>query len=63
MKNIYYYLLFNKVFLNYQRKSTSGYAIQSVLLDGGGGILSLLQMIIDAFNNGKLKIISNNHNL
>ena len=33
---------------NYRRKSTVGWAINQVLLDTAGGILSLLQLVIDS---------------
>lgn len=33
---------------NYRRKSTVGWAIGQVLLDFGGGILSLVQLVIDS---------------
>jgi cystinosin len=37
-----------QVYLNYQRKSTVGWSIWQILLDFIGGILSLLQLIIDS---------------
>nr|XP_057929673.1 cystinosin isoform X2 [Doryrhamphus excisus] len=37
--------------MNYRRKSTVGWCIGNVLLDLSGGVLSILQMIIDAYNN------------
>ena len=37
-----------QVLLNYQRKSTVGWNIWNVLLDFSGGLLSLLQLILDA---------------
>lgn len=36
--------------MNYQRKSTVGWSIGNILLDFTGGILSVLQMILDAYN-------------
>lgn len=44
--------------LNYRRKSTSGWSIGNILLDFTGGILSMLQMILNAYNYGKIVIIS-----
>lgn len=41
--------------LNYRRKSTSGWSIGNILLDFTGGILSMLQMILNAYNYGKIK--------
>lgn len=37
-----------QVYLNYQRKSTEGWSIWQILLDFIGGILSLLQLVIDS---------------
>lgn len=34
--------------MNYTRKNTSGFRIEGVLLDVVGGVLSLLQLFIDA---------------
>ena len=39
--------------MNFQRKSTVGWSIGNVLLDFTGGSLSILQMIILSYNNGK----------
>lgn len=39
--------------MNYQRQSTVGYSIGGVLLDISGGLLSVLQMFLLAYNNGK----------
>lgn len=39
-----------QAFMNFQRKSTSGWSIGNVLLDFVGGVFSLLQMIILAIN-------------
>lgn len=38
--------------MNYQRQSTVGYSIGGVLLDITGGLLSVLQMFLLAYNNG-----------
>lgn len=38
--------------LNYRRKSTSGWSIGNILLDFTGGTLSMLQMILNAYNYG-----------
>ena len=37
-----------QVWTNYQRKSTVGWSIHQILLDLSGGILSLLQLILDS---------------
>lgn len=39
--------------MNYRRQSTSGWSIGNVLLDFTGGWLSMMQMILDAYNYGK----------
>lgn len=39
-----------QVYLNYILKSTVGWHIQNVILDFTGGILSIAQLIMDAFN-------------
>lgn len=41
--------------MNYKRKSTIGWSIGNVVLDFTGGILSMLQMIINADNYGMLQ--------
>lgn len=37
-----------QVYMNYRRKSTVGWSIWQILLDFIGGILSLLQLVIDS---------------
>lgn len=37
-----------QVWMNYQRRSTDGWSIGPILLDISGGVLSLLQLLIDA---------------
>nr|ACO14789.1 Cystinosin homolog [Caligus clemensi] len=39
-----------QAYMNYQRKSTLGWSIGNVLLDFTGGILSIGQMLVDAYN-------------
>ncbi|XP_011631176.1 cystinosin homolog isoform X2 [Pogonomyrmex barbatus] len=39
-----------QAFYNYRRKSTIGWSIGNIFLDFTGGILSMLQMILNAFN-------------
>lgn len=39
-----------QVYMNYIMKSTVGWHIQNVILDFTGGILSITQLIMDAFN-------------
>lgn len=42
-----------QVLMNYRRKSTGGFAISNRLLDLAGGLLSLLQMVLNGWNYGK----------
>src|SRR5271163_1064619 len=37
-----------QVWVNYKRKSTQGWSIWQILLDLTGGVLSILQLVIDA---------------
>ncbi|KAL3269897.1 hypothetical protein HHI36_008954 [Cryptolaemus montrouzieri] len=39
-----------QAYMNYKKKSTVGWSIGTVLLDFAGGILSMLQMILKAYN-------------
>lgn len=39
--------------MNYRRKSTVGWSIGNILLDFTGGLLSMLQMILNAYNYSK----------
>nr|XP_022916241.1 cystinosin homolog [Onthophagus taurus] len=41
---------FPQVYMNYKRKSTVGWNIYNILWDLGGGILSILQMGLNAYN-------------
>ncbi|EFA86516.1 cystinosin [Heterostelium album PN500] len=45
-----------QAWINYKRKSTTGWSIGNVLLDFSGGILSLLQMLLDAVNADNWKV-------
>ena len=40
--------------MNFVRKSTVGWSVIFVILDLVGGVFSLLQMFLIAYNNGKL---------
>jgi len=40
-----------QAYMNYRRKSTSGWSIGNILLDFTGGTLSILQMMLIAYNN------------
>ena len=42
-----------KAHMNYVRKSTVGFSIGSILLDMMGAHLSIFQMFLLAYNNGK----------
>ena len=37
-----------QAYVNYKRKSTVGWSISQILLDFAGGIMSILQLVIDA---------------
>ena len=49
-----------QLLFNYRRKSTKGWSIINILLDFSGGILSLLQMILDTAIEGDLSALSGN---
>jgi cystinosin len=49
-----------QAWLNFQRKSTSGWSIGQILFDITGGVLSLLQLIIDASFQGDWSGITGN---
>lgn len=42
-----------QAYMNYLRKSTMGWSIGNILLDCTGGTLSMAQMVIIAYNNGR----------
>lgn len=42
--------------MNYRRQSTEGWSIGNVLLDFTGGVLSILQMILQSYNNGNYSL-------
>ncbi|XP_070688576.1 cystinosin [Pempheris klunzingeri] len=46
-----------QVYMNYKRQSTDGWSIGNVLLDFTGGILSILQMILQSYNNEEWRLI------
>ncbi|XP_076583421.1 cystinosin isoform X2 [Chaetodon auriga] len=46
-----------QVYMNYRRQSTEGWSIGNVLLDFTGGILSILQMILQSYNNDEWQLI------
>ena len=43
--------------MNYRRKSTVGWSIGNVVLDFTGGTLSILQMLLQSYNNGNYIIV------
>lgn len=45
--------------MNYRRKSTDGWSIGCIHLDIIGGVFSILQMLINAYNHGKCWSIFN----
>lgn len=42
-----------QAYSNYKRKSTVGWSIGNIILDFTGGSLSMLQMVLNAYNYGK----------
>ncbi|MEQ2222793.1 hypothetical protein ILYODFUR_030109 [Ilyodon furcidens] len=46
-----------QVYMNYKRQSTEGWSIGNVLLDFTGGVFSILQMIIQSYNNDEWKLV------
>ncbi|KAM8888187.1 cystinosin isoform 1-T1 [Synchiropus picturatus] len=46
-----------QAYMNYSRKSTEGWSIGNVLLDFTGGVLSILQMILQSYNNDEWMLI------
>ncbi|KAG8450398.1 hypothetical protein GDO86_002887 [Hymenochirus boettgeri] len=48
---------FPQAYLNFRRKSTSGWSIGNVLLDFTGGSFSILQMFLQSYNNDEWKLI------
>ena len=60
---LYFLLIFQyspQVWLNFKRKSTTGFHIGGVLLDFGGGVLSLLQMDIYCFIEHSINQLTGN---
>eukprot|EP00008_Paramoeba_atlantica_P007688 CAMPEP_0201485642 /NCGR_PEP_ID=MMETSP0151_2-20130828/9741_1 /ASSEMBLY_ACC=CAM_ASM_000257 /TAXON_ID=200890 /ORGANISM="Paramoeba atlantica, Strain 621/1 / CCAP 1560/9" /LENGTH=122 /DNA_ID=CAMNT_0047869875 /DNA_START=676 /DNA_END=1044 /DNA_ORIENTATION=+ len=45
-----------QAYFNYQRKSTVGWSIYNILLDFTGGVLSLLQGVLDWINSGNYRL-------
>ncbi|ORY64603.1 PQ loop repeat-domain-containing protein [Leucosporidium creatinivorum] len=52
--------LLPQAWLNYQRKSTIGWSIENVVLDFSGGVLSLIQLVLDSWVSGDWKGITGN---
>ncbi|XP_013872889.1 cystinosin [Austrofundulus limnaeus] len=46
-----------QAYMNYKRQSTKGWSIGNVLLDFTGGIFSILQMIIQSYNNDEWALV------
>ncbi|XP_035508841.1 cystinosin isoform X2 [Morone saxatilis] len=46
-----------QAYMNYKRQSTEGWSIGNVLLDFTGGTLSILQMILQSYNNDEWRLI------
>ncbi|XP_066552450.1 cystinosin isoform X2 [Amia ocellicauda] len=46
-----------QAYMNYQRQSTEGWSIGNVLLDFTGGSFSIIQMILQSYNNDQWRLI------
>ncbi|XP_039985308.1 cystinosin isoform X3 [Xiphias gladius] len=46
-----------QAYMNYRRQSTEGWSVGNVLLDFTGGIFSILQMILQSYNNDEWRLI------
>ncbi|CAL8395295.1 unnamed protein product [Boreogadus saida] len=46
-----------QAYMNYRRKSTAGWSIGNVVLDFTGGTLSILQMLLQSYNNDEWGLI------
>ncbi|XP_069575810.1 cystinosin [Brachyistius frenatus] len=46
-----------QAYMNYRRQSTEGWSIGNVLLDFTGGTLSILQMILQSYNNDEWRLV------
>ncbi|KAL3046934.1 hypothetical protein OYC64_021203 [Pagothenia borchgrevinki] len=46
-----------QAYMNYKKQSTDGWSIGNVLLDFTGGVLSVLQMILQSYNNDEWRLI------
>ncbi|XP_054452860.1 cystinosin [Anoplopoma fimbria] len=46
-----------QAYMNYKKQSTEGWSIGNVLLDFTGGILSILQMILESYNNDQWSLM------
>lgn len=49
-----------QAYMNYRRRSTVGWSIGNVLLDFTGGVLSILQMILQSYNNDQWMLFFGN---
>ncbi|XP_068449316.1 cystinosin [Clinocottus analis] len=46
-----------QAYMNYMKQSTEGWSIGNVLLDFTGGTLSILQMLLESYNNDEWRLI------
>ena len=49
-----------QVWINYTRQSTAGWSIEQILLDFSGGLLSLVQLVLDSSMQGDWSGIAGN---
>ena len=57
MQSVLSCLVHVQAVMNFRRKSTVGWSIGNVLLDFTGGILSMLQMFLLAYNTGNAEVL------
>nr|XP_040041146.1 cystinosin [Gasterosteus aculeatus aculeatus] len=46
-----------QAYMNYRKQSTEGWSIGNVLLDFTGGVLSILQMVLESHNNDEWRLV------
>lgn len=52
--------LLPQAWLNYQRKSTIGWSIENIIMDMSGGVLSLMQLVLDAWRTDDWSSVTGN---
>lgn len=52
--------MLSQVLYNYRRRSTRGWSLHNILLDVSGGVLSMIQLLVDAYIAGNLGLAFRN---